>query len=349
MTAKDWNALNVAADAFTAPAQTIVFAQKVGGIGLRVSGVGIRRRRSGLVPQPATGGEWLGLESVSQRPRIFFPPGETPRFISTANQRLWLRGWGEHWTSDNRQDRIQTLFEQSGAVSAKDMRRFQLDTQSRHHQMVLQWVARHADADTQSRKQWVDRYRAWDGVLRTDEVAFAHAYYAQGLMSALALERIRARFLPEKDRAVEYDSKMHGAWELALLGVNVPGDPWKAFGLTSKEVAQWVLNKLDSEAGRLKGYAKANGWKAQHPFVRGVPFIGRFFAVDAHPQVGFDTVVRVERPFSGASTRLVWDLKDPAGNVWAFPVGQSGHVLSSGYAGFRKRWFAEQFLPALVD
>ncbi len=346
MTSTNWDAFNIAADAFTAPAQAIVFGQKDGGIGLRVSGLGVQRKRTGLVPQPALEGEWTGLEPVSQRPRVFFPAGAKPQFLSTANQRLWTHGWGEHWASDMRQDRIAELLEAQKSGSLQTNAAFQLDTKSRYHQQLLSWIRKHAAPKNAAQTQLLHQFEGWDGVAASNERLFAQALYAQGMLSALALGRVRRAYLPASSQDLPYRWHLHNAWELALV-TEASVDPWNALGLATPDVAQWVLEQLEKRAGSLTTYSRANRWRSQHPLARAIPGLGWFFKVDEHPQVGFDGLVRVERPFGGASTRLIWDLRAPEGGQWGFPVGQSGHFLSRFYRNFRSNWFSGTYLPVL--
>jgi penicillin G amidase len=348
MTSKDWESFNHAMDSFKAPAQAILFAQKDGGIGLRVSGLGVQRKRTGLVPQTALEGEWKGLEPVSQRPRIFFPAGEKPQYLSSANQRLWTHGWGEHWSSDLRQDRIANLLENQKNPSLQTNTAFQLDTQSRYHHLLLKWIGKHASAKNDAQKLLLRQMEDWDGVAASNERLFAQALYAQGMLSSLALGRIRRAYLPASSQGLPYQWHVHNAWELRLI-TESDTDPWNALGLDTPEVAQWVLEQIEKRAGSLTTYSRANRWRAQHPFARAVPVLGWFFKVDEHPQVGFDGVVRVERPYASASMRLVWDLRSPDGGLWGFPVGQSGHVLSKYYKNFRQRWFDASYLPVTPD
>jgi acyl-homoserine lactone acylase PvdQ len=189
-------------------------------------------------------------------------------------------------------------------------------------------------------------FKKWDGIAEADEPIFAQSLYAEGMLSSLALGRVRDAYLPQASRQVPYKWHLHNAWELDLISDASP-DPWNAFGLDSGEVAQWILEQMEKRAKTLMSYSKANRWRSQHPFARGVPYVGWLFSIDNHPQVGFDGVVRVERPFAGASTRLIWDLRAVDGGQWGFPVGQSGHFLSKYYKNFRARWFDGGYLPVL--
>lgn len=340
--ATDWESFNMAADAFAAPAQAMVYAHQDGSLGVRVSGRGVRRKKSGLIPQPAIEGEWLAIEPPTDRRRLHLPAGPKPIFVSTANQRLWKRGFGEHWSADVRQERIASVLSSSGSLSREDMAKLQHDTHSRFLQTFLQWVGTHATPKTDKQKALLESWKSWDGVAATNEAVFAQAVLGRNLFASMLLGRVRRQFLPAAAHDVLYHWKMDGAWQLRLWEGN-QGDPLTAFGVKSTELADWLLQEIEKQ--NPQSYSVANRWMKQHPFAKSIPILGSLFAVDEHPQVGFGGLVRVEKPTLGASTRIIFDMAAPDGGQWAFPVGQSGHVLSPYYKNFRKLWYAEKYLP----
>ncbi len=347
MQSEDWESFNHAVDGFAAPAQAIVFADTQGGIGLRVSGRGIRRTKSGLVAQKALDGEWRGFEPATMRPRVYIPPGAEPRFLSTANQRLWTKGFGDHWSSDMRQERIQTILGESQGKSRQGMEQLQHDTQSRFFKELLNWILANAPPENPAQEAIAKRWRSWDGKGESDQGAFSQAVFARGLLSGLLIGRVRRQLLPAQVKEVPYTWKLQNAWEQTLFR---PGreSTLYAFGLEPKETAGWLFEQIEKKAAAPAGYAEVNRWQAQHPLAS-VALIGRLFRVDEHPQIGYESLVRVERPTSGASTRMVWDMKQEDWGSWAFPVGQSGHFLSPHYTGFRRGWFEGKSLPVISN
>ncbi len=340
--ATDWSSFNEQADAFAAPAQAIVYANVDGSMGVRVSGRGIKRRKTGLIPQRAVEGEWLGLESPASRPRIFVPPGRDKAFVSTANQRLWTSGWGEHWSTDVRQERIRSVLGQSRDLSRDDMRNLQLDTHSRFLKVFLAWISTQASGQSEKQKEILKGWSGWNGFAKGNERVFAQAILGRKLFTNLLLGRVRAHYLPEAAKEVAYRWKMEGAWQLRLWESS-DTDPLLLFGLKSSDVANWILHEI--ETANPQGYSHENRWRSQHPFAKAIPWLGVFFELGERPQVGFGGVVRVERPTEGASMRAVFDLQGSDPGEWSFPVGQSGHIASPHYRNFRKAWFEETYLP----
>lgn len=334
MRARNWDDFNRAADDFRLPSQAVVFADRRGGIGVRLSGRSVKRRVTGLVVQPALQGEWLGIEPASQRPRKYLPAGTKPDFISTANQRLWVSSGGEHWSSDLRQDRIVTALSAPDLTRA-DMERIQIDTQLRYFKVFADWLCRNAETKDIGENKILERWRAWDGDITSNEKTFAQIAFARGMLAQLVLGRVRAEFGLPAAKDLAYDWKLRTAWELSFFENS---KTWEVFGLSEKQTAQWLLKQVAVRAIDAPGYSQVNRWKAQHPFVHGAPLIGRFFKVEEYPQPGFSGVVRVERPLSGATTRLVWDLHAKDGGSWIFPVGQSGHVASPRFKSLQAPW-----------
>lgn len=343
MQSTDWDTFNRAVDDFSVPAQAILFADRDGGIGIRLSGRGVQRRKSGLTVQKAVEGEWRGMEPVNLRPRLYVPPGGDARYLSTANQRLWVKGYGEHWSSDMRQDRIQTALANGKVQSRAAMEKLQHDTQSRFFKELVTWIAANAAPNSPTQEKIAARWRKWDGSAEADPTAFSQAVFARGVLSGLLIGRVRKHLLPPEMKGVPYTWKLQNAWEQAVLR---PESALVVFGLEPAETAAWLFAQIEKKAPAPEGYAFLNRWQAQHPFTS-VPIFGRFFRVDERPQVGYEGLVRVERPTSGASTRMVWDLKSEDWGSWAFPVGQSGHFLSPHYTGFRPGWFEGKSLPVL--
>jgi penicillin G amidase len=344
MRSKDWESFNNALDDFPLPAQAAVYGHKDGSIGLRVSGRGVKRKKSGLVVQLATDGEWLGMAPVAERPRVYIPAGKDAAYLSTANQRLWLSDYGHHWSSDLRQDRIRTVLS-DGTYTRKQMLKLQHDTQSRFSVQLLAWVRKHAKPKNPAQEKILSRWESWDGFVESSEKVFAEAIWARKLFSQVLIGRARFAFLPEAAKSIPYEWKIQTGWQLAAMEASGT----EVFGIQASDLATWILDEIEAADVHTSHFSNSNRWRAQHPFVKGIPWLGWLFAVDEMPQVGYDGVVRVERPKTGASTRVVWDLREADGGSWSFPVGASGHVLSKDYKSFRKLWADKSASPVWVD
>nr|QEO74279.1 hypothetical protein [uncultured bacterium] len=339
--ARDWDEFNRAFDDLLVPAQHVLFMDRRGNMGYRASGVGVRRRVSGMWLEPAGAGEWAGLRPASERPRMFLPRDANaaePAFLATANERNWVEEFGGHWGSDDRKDRLRELLASDGNLAREDMEKFQLDTYSRYHRELARWLASHARAGTREQEEMLEAWRDWDGLAESSPAIFSQLDYVEFALRELLLGRVNRHFDGNSEAPMEkYVWDLKRAWVLKLL--EAEGN-FAAFGLTEEDAANYLIEKLsrDMRDGKLPPYPEKNRWQAQHPFASAVPLLGRLFAVEEYPQAGYNYLVRMETPKYGASVRLVWDLSDPAESTWIFPVGQSGHVGSAHYSDLHELW-----------
>jgi penicillin G amidase len=338
---KNWDDFNLAADDFMVPAQNMLYLDRGGNMGYRASGTGVIHQASNLGPQPAIKGEWLGLEPSEKRPRLWMPRNsdETePKFLATANQRIFLEQWGSFPSGDLRSERIRRALSQSQVMSARDMEALQLDTHSRFYQSLLQWVVRYSSARGVEQRRIIELWQNWDGYAEHNPEVFFHAVVIEKRLRELLVNRARQAFIPVTVPQPEYRWRNDSAWILRVTDDSADG--LAAFGLKANDVAQLLLERIEKESASFKGgYEELNKWKAQHPFAI-LPVIGWLFKIKEFPQWGFHDLVRTERPKMGAGTRVVWDLAHPENSSWITPVGQSGHVLTRHYHDQQSDWFA---------
>lgn len=346
--AKNFQEMNDALDEFRVPAQNVVVVDREGNVGYRASGTGIQRKMSGLRPQRAIDGEWAGLAPASSRPRMQYyvkeVGAEQPRWIATANERIWVDELGHRWVDDVRKDRIRRVLSSRDDFSRQDMEALQRDTESRYFKLILDWVRPRAAPQSDDERATLERWSKWNGVAVDDPQTFTEAIAVESALVKLSLGRVRQSLFAEKDREIPYEFWMKSGWVITMLeaenGVSV-------FGFDERELAQLLLEVARGRSAPGKpNYQEENRWAAQHPFVGRIPVIGDWFAVDRHPQLGWrSVVVRVEAPTFGASVRLVWDLSKPEESTWSLPVGQSGHIRSPHYHDLQADWAAGRPYP----
>jgi penicillin amidase len=358
--ARSWDEANVALDDFRVPAQNVLIADRRGQLGYRAGGTGLVRRARGRFPARAVGGEWAWFEDPSQRPRLHYylrdgvrvsrsggptvtataavtstvGGADLPRFLATANERIWVDQLGHAWAEDLRKERIRSVLSAAESFSAADASRLQLDTVSRYHRRLLEWVAEHSGADADAAPV-LSRWKAWSGAAVDDPTTFTEALLIEKGLIDLCVGRVRRRFLPEAERDLPYTARLDSAW--VLTAMDTPGG-FTVFGFDEAELARALLARVRAQAGAPR-YTVENRWQAQHPFAR-LPYVGRFFRVPEPEQPGWWTLVRVETPRYGASTRLVWDLGEPRNSTWSLPMGQSGHAGSTHFADLQPLFHA---------
>lgn len=337
MEAKSMSELDTALDAMTTPSQNAVVADRNGGIGYRVTGVGVRRTVSGRRPISALAGEWAGYDEQAKRPRLFYPAEDGGvRHLATANERVFTDPYGFDWASDDRKDRIETVLSASDSLQREDMERLQIDTVGRFRRLLLEWVRAKAGETDGPAAALMAEWAGWNGDSRVIPRAFTQSTFVETRLIALLIGRVSASF-KETAKRVPYSSHMDRAWLLTVL--EAPGDDGlRPFGLTATEVARDLVKDLVSRDASLVMHQEANRFAGRHPFVGRLPLIDALFKVGTPIQWGASDLVLAERPEFGPSMRLNFDLTHPGQSTWVFPVGQSGHAGSSHYADLQPVW-----------
>lgn len=345
--AKTWDEMMTALDDMRVPAQNVLVVDRHGNMGYRASGTGIVRKRSGRFPRAAVEDDWQGYEPASERPRLQIyvkgPNPDAPRFIATANERIWVDPHGQKWTEDLRKDRIQRVLASKTKFVREDMEALQMDTVDRYHHMILDWLAAHTKASDPKATAMLARWKKWDGDAKSDVETYTEAIEAERMLLDVCIGRAKKAFLDgASPEALPYRARLDSAWVLTAMEQG-----FGVFGFTDEDLATKLVTAL--AAKDLEPYPTANRWKAQHAFVGRVPVVGEWLKIPETPQYGWSSVVQVERPKFGASTRMVWDLKDPKASTWVTPVGQSGHPFSGHYADLVKRYHEDVRLNVFDD
>lgn len=340
MRASTLASIDRAIDQMTIPGQNIVVMNRKSEILYRASGTGVLKKHQSNTPETVSLGAWQGFEPAQKRKRRLLEKGYG--FLATANERIWMGG-RHHWSSDDRKRRIVEVLSSSDAFDFHDMEKLQLDTVSHFRQIILTWIANHHNGVPLEAQSYVQSWRTWDGSSESNSLAFYQARLAEMTLQKLLIRRIAKAYLP-KGMELGYKKRLKRAW---LLEVMNNKDGLEAFGLSSAEVASYLLSKI-VEAGPLE-HETQNKWRVQHPFVGRVPFIGQLFAIDEYEQKGDYDVISAEKPDMGPSVRLVWNLSDPMKSSWILPVGQSGHISSDHYSSMQSLWHSDQRLQVFAD
>lgn len=318
------------------PAQNVVSMDREGNIRYRTSGTGVERTQSGRRPIDAISGEWRGLQPAAKRPELTIPfSAENPGMLATANERIWIDQYGHNWFSDDRKDRIMSVLAESPAHTVETMQKLHLDTTGRFRKLLIAWVVARVDQQQAVRDRIPARWRNWDGSSATDPLTFAESELIEKEMTRVFISRVAETFSSEVDKKEDYFWFMRRAWLLTVL-LEPEDKGTRIFGVDDKELAAYLVTYLAEQD--VVPHHISNKWTAQHPFVANVPLIGKIFAVSEIEQYGAGDLVAAEKPTFGPSMRMVWDLGKPENSTWVFPVGQSGHVWSTHYRGFRSLW-----------
>jgi penicillin amidase len=358
--ARNWEEFNGALDRMVIPSQAIVFADRMGNIGMRASGIGIKKDVSTHQPVSALEGEWRGFSDITKQRRLFYKideMAEKPKYIANANAQIWTDDYVHRWDSDDRRERIDSVLGSQDDFTREDMEKLQRDTKSRYYRELIQWVAARAKPVTETEQMLMAQWQAWDGNAEADERVFSQALEIDRALMNVLIARIKNKFYGDKKDMPPYAFGRRRAWIVKMLTTE---NSFAAFGLEDQEVADFLWytaqewqKKWTAEGGKTEDnpvmFPNVNRWLTQHPFARSIPLIGKLFKVLSYPQTGQKILVKAETPTSGPTVRLVFDLMRPTNSTWSFPIGQSGHIRSPHYRDQQKLWFSGETLKIIDD
>jgi len=203
--AQDWKSFNAAIDQMKIPAQNVTYLDRKGNIGIRISGMGVKRKSSGRFIYQGKEGEWLGFEDYSTRRCAFYAAEDPVKFsLLNANQRMWVDNWGHHWEGDSRNARLVETLKELKEYTLEEMIRLQGDTQVRYFKIVLNWLSRELPGDHQKYREMIAKWKGWSGDGRTDEKSYSEAILVDKWLTEICLDQVRRQFLPHELSTIKY-------------------------------------------------------------------------------------------------------------------------------------------------
>ena len=317
-------------------------------------------RRAGDPARPREASDplaaWTGFVPADSLPRVIAP---ARGFVMTANQRtVGGAGWqalagmpAAPW----RARRIAQVLSAKDGWTAAECARLQNDVDDAFLLPTAEALDRALTPESVRADTTLAQARrilsGWTHRADTTSVAHAYLRYVRGELTRLLVEPLIApclardstfvydwtlsdevvrRMLTERPahlldaRYADYDALVRDAARAgaALMRKRVPGVPLE-------RIAWGRINRAD----------------VAHPLALGLPQLGSLLNMPAAALSGGANVVRVTRPRSGASMRMVVDLADPARSTWALPGGQSGHFLSTAYGDEFAGWVKGETVP----
>ncbi len=368
--ARSVHAFFAAAEAWVGPMQSMVVADRDGGIGLIAPGrVPLRKPENdlkGLVPAPGWEAryDWDG----------YLPPGETPRelnpergWIATANQRITAAGYPHYltaeWALPYRQQRIEALLQARPQHSLDDLAALQGDEVSLAVRPLLPWLQR-AESSHPLAAAARAQLQGFDGHMAADRAAPL-------IWWAWQRQLARAVFMDDVDAALWERSLTGRSFQDALEGVLARDDgSWcddrhtPAVETCAQQAGLALTRALDELQERFGSDVTAWRWGRAHqarsehrPFSR-VPALARLFELRT-PTGGDTFTVNVSRvglrPDAttgelylnehGPSLRALYDVAEPANSRVMHSTGQSGILFSPLYRSFVAPWTAVRYVP----
>lgn len=363
--ATDWRSFRSALADLTAPAQSVVYADREGHIGYQASGR-IPLRRSGDGRTPAVGWtsahDWTGYIPFDRLPRAYDPP---KGYIVTANN---AAAGPEHpytishdWGAGYRSQRMADLIRQAATVDVEAVRRMQLDTYNANAAQLAPFLLRLPVAAEVARAQRV--LRGWDFTQPPDSAPAAY-------FNAVWRHLLRLTFTDElSTTGADPDPDGGGRW-FQVVGAMLqrPDDPlWRnrsdPRGLRSRDdvlraamtdavrelpashgddPAGWRWGDLHTVELRNQALGTSGPGPVRWLLNRGPYGVGggteTVAAAAWFPPSGYEVIW-------AASMRMVVDLGDLDRSLWVNQTGASGHAYHHNYVDQAALWARGEAIP----
>ncbi len=330
--ARNWKEFSAALTSFTAPTQSIVYADVDGHIGYHVAGVvPIRKQGDGSVPYDGEtdAGDWVSYVPTDKLPKLFDPPSG---IILTANQRIVGTDYPyfltHHWAQPYRARRIHDLLNEKPKLSADDYRRILGDVYSIGHVSFARQSAKLlrptlTAADTKL-TETLDAFEKWDGQVNADS----------RVAPVLAQMRIAFR---NRILNAALGQELHRIYGWSNFDTTIDR-------LMTEQPKDWLPKEFSSYASLLRAtYDDArttltrslgedeSKWRwgemvrvrFQHPLAA-APLIGFQFTIPPFPQNGSGGLAATVNVGGSVSMRLIADASDWDKTQHGITLGQSG-------------------------
>jgi penicillin amidase len=351
----------------TSPASNLIWADRLGSIGYKLTGrLPIRRGGCPDLPKPGWTGEfeWEGTVPYEELPEVVDPPSG---YLVTANNRIVGDDYPHHITSDwldgFRAKRIEGLIEASEEHDLESFEAMQVDNLSLPGLEAARRLCRLRPRGQRERSA-IERLRCWDGHLDRDTIA---GTIYQAFLLRLAREVARAAigdrdlcerwldradngFTPHVTSPWRWHSHLMALWEEEDPGLI--GRPWEDLVL---EALAGALDDLgdrfgpDPEGWR---WGRVHEMKFPHPLGDANPLFNRLLnrrlrtggAQETVSQIAYDP----NDPYNAVwapSWRMVAHPTDPDRSRWQMFTGQSGHPASPHYDDLQEDWLEGRTQP----
>ncbi len=351
----------------TSPASNLIWADRHGSIGYKLTGR-LPRRRGGCpdLPKPGWTGEfeWEGTVPYEELPEVVDPESG---YLVTANNRIVGDAYPHHITSDwldgYRAKRIEQLLEETEQHDLESFEAIQVDNLSLPGLEAARRLSR-LHPSGQREISALERLRSWDGHLDAETVAgtiyqafllrlareVARAAIGDRDLSERWLDRADNGFTPHVTSPWRWHSHLMSLWEEGDEGLI--GRPWDDLAL---EALRGALDDLGNRFG-----PDPDGWrwgrvhemKFPHPLGDANTLFDRLLnrrlrtggAQETVSQIAYDP----NDPYNAVwapSWRMVADPTAPDRSRWQMFTGQSGHPASPHYDDLQADWLAGRTQP----
>nr|WP_042178647.1 penicillin acylase family protein [Kibdelosporangium sp. MJ126-NF4]CEL13313.1 Penicillin amidase precursor [Kibdelosporangium sp. MJ126-NF4]CTQ99004.1 Penicillin amidase precursor (EC 3.5.1.11) [Kibdelosporangium sp. MJ126-NF4] len=356
--ASDWRSFRAALSLLTAPAQSVIYADRAGHIGYQTTGlIPVRKTGDGRTASPGWTAEhdWTGHVPFNELPSAYDPP---KGYIVTANNAVVDSGFryplSRDWGAGYRSQRIAELVGGAGKIDMAAMQRMQLDTHNANAAQLVPYLL--AVARDPASAKAVDLLRGWDFSQSADSAAAAY-------FNAVWRNLLRLTFVDElSSTAADADPDGGGRWFQVIGGMLTrPEDPlWRNAsdprGLrTRDDVLRAAIQDAFGELSDAYGTDPADWrWGDMHTLELRNQTIGRSGPAPAQWMLnrgsfrlgGGNEIVNATAWSPSAGYQVVWapsmrmvvDLADLDRSRWINQTGASGHAYHDNYDDQAELW-----------
>ncbi len=357
-TATSWNDLLAFTRAFTGPVQNIVYADRLGNIGLLVPGViPVRRDGRGLVPVDGSGDafDWTGRIPHGEMPTLLNPRSG---IVAAANDRLVDDSYpyflGQQWAPGFRGKRIRERLQEQATHDVGSFASIQMDLHDGFAVAMLP-LALGAEPDTPGGRLLQARLQEWDGTMHPELVAptVFHAWY-----------REFTRLVYSDDLGDLFDEAWSRRPLFALTLIENDPHGWclnatlpavkscqGLAGIAFDHASTFLVSRFGEDRGNWS-WGDVHALDLSHTIFGMIPVLDSL--TDVRIEIGgsrhtvaqasyvFDNDDSVFSAVHGAGLRAIVELNDPVSGHFVILPGQSGNPFSPHYQSMVERWISNQ-------
>jgi penicillin amidase len=359
--ARDWKSFTDALKDFSAPGQTVAYADVDGHIGYYAAGrVPIRKSGDGLMPVPGwtSAFDWTGEVPFDALPHAFDPPAG--RFAN-ANDRLVPPDFPYFISSDGfewpyRARRIADLLAAQPKETLDGFAAMQADSVSLAARDLLPRMIGIAP-ETEAGRAMLARLKSWDGTMdreRPEPLLFEA--WLRELERGLFADKLGDQF-PDlwggHAGAVRTILASAPDWCVRANTKPTPEDCHNQIASAYERAMIWLTDHFGRDPSLWRWGDAHQAYFIDRVFAQ-APFIGRFAAIHIPADGGDYTINRgafaianEQAPFvdlHGAGYRAIYDLGDLARSRFTIATGESGNLFSNHLKDFVGRWRDVQYV-----
>ena len=345
-----WDEFREACNYSNIPGENMIWADREGNIGWQAVGIApIRNTHSGLVPVMGDGRyEWVDYLPIIEKPNIFNPKED---FFATANQNVTPISYdkwnaiGFSWSDPYRGDRVNDILSSKKKLSMQDMIDLQVDYFSYPSVYLIDLLNEVIDNENNFLSQYIryiDLLNDWDNKLLKNSVeAMIYVSWERTIIKLFHEE-----FVPEEVNELLSVQLYTIIDQISKMEVNQK----KSFLIETFIVS---INNLKNKFGEnienwTYGQNEYKHIKVKHPLEDIVnDSIYKILSFKSYPRGGNgytpnSTSSNLSQS-SGASFRVIIDIKDWDNSLATNAPGQSGNPISPFYRNLYEDWANDKY------